>query len=281
MSLTNEQSRTLEQHPCLTKAEFESLSSVSREAMASSLRLVLEDGSLSPLRDNYVVRIQETLQRRVRDDFNWLSVDERGVLFHTRSGACLPVCCLETMHVVVDQSGSMSGVQDAVFAGAREVVQSVPDAQMVSFTTFASNVRIGDRNSKQAVLDDLSSTPIAHGSTCLYDAIVCVVHEERDSVRSTIVIVTDGFDTCSTHSHRDAKEACTRFQSEGRRILFLGSNQDAILSADGFGIPASRALSMGSDPSHMQNAMRSVSSYVGRGRGSDGFTDLERRESIA
>lgn len=190
---------------------------------------------------------------------------------------------VERMHIVLDQSGSMQSVQAAVYDGARELVQDLPDDASIAFSTFANGVSIGPATSKAAVLHRLSDTPVATGSTALYDAIVDVTSRETAG-HTTIVLVTDGQDTSSSRSNFDAaRTACLAFQSDPtNRLLFLGSHQDAILSARTFGIPVERALTFGTDEVHMRAAMRSAASNVARYRsmGFDEFTPTERQMSV-
>ena len=74
------------------------------------------------------------------------------------------------------------------------------------------------------------------------------------------------------------------FQSkQGMRILFLGSNQDAIVSASGIGIPVNRALTYGHDGENTKNAFRAVSENVDgyRSCGADNFTRSQRQNSVS
>ena len=192
------------------------------------------------------------------------------------------------LHILLDQSGSMRGMNDTAYAGVREMIQSEPDNSWVSLTTFSSTVHMSPPLNKDAALAATSSRR-AEGCTALYDAIVRVITAEEemsepDDVLS-IVIVTDGVDTASVATQTEAREAIIRAQQRGWRCLFMGSGQDAVMSAQAIGIPVAEALTYGTTEEAMRSAFNAATDSNTRfrslGREESGFTEVERTRSLA
>ena len=202
----------------------------------------------------------------------------------TQAPPALPEGLRENVHIALDKSGSMRSMSSVHYEGACEFLRQQPDDIYVTFSTFSNRVAVGERmRDTNAVMQAIYGCT-CEGATCLYDAIIeCVEAEEASPLeRTTLVVVTDGADTCSTRSRDDAKAAIRRFQMHKHwRVLFIGTNQDAALSAHQLGIPTERALSF-SGVEGVREAYRSVSANVSsyRAHGSDHFTDLQRRASI-
>ena len=78
-----------------------------------------------------------------------LEVRESGVVF-CGDDERVVVFRREHLHVVIDQSSSMTSVQNAVYSGAKELVKEAPDTAQVTFTTFANTVVLGNPKSKPA-----------------------------------------------------------------------------------------------------------------------------------
>ena len=82
----------------------------------------------------------------------------------------------------------------------------------------------------------------------------------------------------------DEVRACIQdFQRHSlHRVLFLGTNQDAIVAAQAFGIPVQAALTFGNAPENVRAAFRAASDNVGRMRTGNtaGFVTEERTVSV-
>ena len=192
----------------------------------------------------------------------------------------------ESFHLVLDQSSSMYSMHNEAYEGAKRMIRELPEQSSVTFTTFSTDVVLGQRRTPAETLAHLAER-VAQGSTALYDAIAAVVEFELREPREkcTVVVVTDGHDTSSrTVDALQVREHVDSFQARaGWRILFVGSNQDAIAVARGFGIPPDRALTYGGrDGAQMIRAMRAASENATRFRttGTDAFTSVERTQSV-
>lgn len=210
-----------------------------------------------------------------------------GVPVGADAGAGVPatgVVVAESVHLVLDRSGSMRTVGNAPFEGAREFIEQLPDDAAVATTTFASQVVRGERRLKAEALAALDVGEAA-GLTCLYDAISVAVDAEfaAPAARATLLVVTDGYDTASVRTVRSARDAIARFQArDGWRVLFLASQQDAQASARTLGIPPERALSFGGEEQHVRRVMRvaSESAAAFRQGRADGFSSAQRQRAM-
>lgn len=286
----------------LTTADFHALkrNCATRDELGERLCIRIESGEIVQLRDNYLTQLWNLIKQEGTVDTDWLCCGANEVFFLSQARVKLVVhvnalegssttlsadvpAAGETFHLLLDQSSSMSSIQSAAYDGAREIVEALSSDTTVMFSTFSTNVCIGQPCEKQTVLNCLSRPRVAEGATALYDAITQAVQTSTNNPgRATLVIVTDGVDTCSTGSKDDARLSLTAFQENGHKALFLGSNQDAILSASVLGIPVTHSLTFGNQPDHMRNAFRSASGMVSRMRAGDntGFLRVERTRSV-
>ncbi len=274
-------------------------SNVTSEELYSKVRLILEDASLVPLRENYLTQLFRICRRECGVDHDWLRVDDSGYYFVTQAGNKLLVVVIgevpdettqasvpvvrdgESHHIVLDQSGSMETVNESVFAGAREVIQELPEESVVTFTTFNHVVSPGVRMSRDETLATLT-TRVTSGTTALRDAIVKAVEIEEANpyTNTTIVIVTDGLDNASRATPSEVRNAVDRCNAKGWRILFLGANQDAVTTASQYGISGGRALTF--NTSRAPEAFRAVSSNNRNYRSfnTDEFSEIDRSRAV-
>jgi hypothetical protein len=270
------------------------ISEMTDAATRDALLLVLEDGMTVPLRDDQKMQISYLATNSPLLDSAWLRILPTRVCFVSRQGTLMPIvrCTAsppepndplpdeESMHLVIDRSSSMAHVDAAAYEGAKELLQQLPENTRVSVTLFSGVVHVGQRKTREEALQTLSLRE-ANGSTSLNDAICMSIEAELQSpvARSTIVIVTDGQDTSSTRTKDETRRAVSRFQQRPNwRLLFLGSNQDAVLAAQHFGIPVGRAITYGTNSAHLQRAMRvaSESADAFRRTRTDGFDSAQR-----
>ena len=287
----------------LTMPDFDALSRncLSKNDLSSCLRIRIESGEFVQLRDNYLAQIWNFIKQEGDVDTQWMRCGINEVFFLSQSGVKLVLQKTtdatmsststenvtgdqETFHLLLDQSGSMSNVQTAAYDGARELLESLSSETTVVFSTFASSVSTGEPLQKEEVIQYLSRTRIASGATALYDAIIQTVTASADTPgKITVVIVTDGQDTCSRGTLNDAKRLLENFQQNVlHNVVFLGSHQDALQSASVLGIPVTHALSFGVEANHMRSAFHSASNMVSRMITGDnsGFLPVERAHSI-
>ena len=268
-----------------------------KECLASNtasekLRIRLEDGSLVPLRENYVEQLELMVGSR-QYDRSWLRPSNDGYFFVSQAGVVLPVFVMreedyqegELLYILLDQSGSMQTMNDAAYEGVRELLQNSPDSCKFIFSTFASNVSLGSVMNKEEALGCISCR-VADGTTSMYDGICGAIGQingilEMNPSKKTLIIVTDGQDTSSRLTVHDAKRVLQQLQDSNSRVLFLGSNQDAVLAAGNMGIGRTNALTFHASAGGQREAFRVVNESQERHRsGRDAsFTPTERMRS--
>ena len=160
----------------------------------------------------------------------------------------------------LDRSGSMSSICKPTIRAFNRFVKSQcqgPDE------AFLSLVQVGDqyepvysRMPSDRAPNLTSHTSVPRGSTALFDAIgrtiesahQRLVRSGMDSYANVVMVIqTDGFENASRHYSRDRINAMiSRFRDQHRwEFVFLGANQDAIMSAASVGIPRGAAITYG------------------------------------
>lgn len=186
---------------------------------------------------------------------------------------------VEIVHLVIDQSGSMSSISASAYAGAAEVIQDMPEDGQVSISTFNKKVTIGELASRDQALAELSSRA-ASGTTALYDAVATLLSRYNDV--ATYLFVTDGCDTASTATEEAAAAAVASARARGCRVIFLGT-PSTLRTAERLGIDAGQVLAFGETPAELRAGMEAVARSNARTRsGADpAFTALERQRSCS
>ena len=181
----------------------------------------------------------------------------------------------------------MASMNDAAYEGARELIEGVPETARIVFSTFASDICLGDAMNRQTALSTVVCR-VANGSTSMYDGIIRAISQidqtsaDVESTKQTLIIITDGQDTSSRGSHNEACAALLRMANRGSRVVFLGANQDAVMAARQLGIPAGNALSYASNANGQRLAFRAASEAqrAYRTTGTAQFTQLQRAASM-
>ncbi|MBO7144375.1 MAG: VWA domain-containing protein [Salinivirgaceae bacterium] len=158
---------------------------------------------------------------------------------------------------VIDQSGSMSGLEDDTIGGFNSMLEKQRNEKGVCHisTVFFDNSSevIHDRRNISAVEPLTRKDYTPGGSTALLDALGDAINhtvkvqkkladkERADNV--VFVIITDGEENSSSRfSARKVKQMISCEQEKyGWEFIFLGANIDAVKTAGHYGIRASRA----------------------------------------
>eukprot|EP01045_Picozoa_sp_COSAG04_P022397 COSAG04_NODE_2524_length_3973_cov_29.653846_2_plen_378_part_00 len=193
---------------------------------------------------------------------------------------------MDRLHVIMDQSGSMQSMTGTVYEGARELLDGVADDGTVCVTRFSSQVALGT-DTTPAIAQASWAPGECSGLTALYDAITAAIdsdlqrHADLESV--TIAIVTDGIENASQRSLTEVKEKIEATDEKGWRVVFLGSNQDAVLTAETMGIRHGHSMTYGNTRDEVRGAFQSMSAANRRYRSgrNDDFTHTERQQAHA
>ena len=148
----------------------------------------------------------------------------------------------------------------------------------------------------QCTMADPASVTIAlepRGGTALLDAIgfsvnqfghhLAALPEQARPETIQVVVVTGGEENSSREYRPDAVRALVKQQTEMYQwdFVFLGANQDAVLTGAALGFDADSSLTYSPAPENVGAMNKNLSRYVTdvRGKSKRGFTAEERLES--
>jgi uncharacterized protein YegL len=197
--------------------------------------------------------------------------------------------------IVLDESGSMHPTKRDTLGSLNsfhdEQSGEYHPASPFVIHTFSNNVRIAHNKFLCDSLKDFQYKP--SGATALYDAIKeSISHAEKEISKMSqkpentfIIILTDGAENSSTEcSLNEVKNLFSKYKELGWQFIFLGANQDAIISGAAMGLERGQCLSFNQTPHAQVSAMKSVSQAVRRQCTNESqkveFNDEERMESI-
>lgn len=196
------------------------------------------------------------------------------------------------IHLVVDKSGSMQGQESRVVNGCNEFIQeqkkNLPEGVVcvVSLVFFSIDM---ETIYEAKALDEIQPLKLEDyhpaGCTALNDAFgsrlqKIKVSEVDPTKKRILLVMTDGEENSSRMSSQQL-QALMEETKDKVEIVYMGSNQDAILNGQNYGARQSASLLYTDDS--LGEAMRATSGAVGRvlsGRTRTvEYTDLERGSS--
>ncbi len=164
---------------------------------------------------------------------------------------------LTELVMVLDRSGSMSGLEEDTIGGFNSMIEKQRKAEgeaYVSVLLFDGQREVlYDRVEISKVEPMNDSQYYVRGCTALLDAVGCAIRHiekvhkyarEEDVPEKTIfVITTDGLENASRqYRYEDVRRMISRkTEKDGWEFLFLGANIDAVAEAGRIGIRANRA----------------------------------------
>ena len=187
---------------------------------------------------------------------------------------------LAQITMILDRSGSMSSVLRPTIDGFNEFVEgqkNVPGDANVTLIQFDTE------NPWEVVFEDkpvkkapklTSETYVPRGGTPLNDAIgrtivdlgnrLEKINEADRPGKVIVVIMTDGLENSSREYSAPRIAEMIKHQHEVYKweFVFLGANQDAILTGEKLGVPATAAMTFAANVTGVRNTMRSTSSSV-------------------
>lgn len=198
--------------------------------------------------------------------------------------------------LVLDKSGSMSGIRDdtiggfnAYIAGLKEDKQKTGEEYLFTLLMFDSNsVELVHRAVPIEQVPDLNRASYVPGaSTPLVDAACKAIKatEERASGSAKVVVViqTDGQENASVEfKQQDLVEMIKKKTEAGWAFIYLGAGIDAFKAAGELGINRDSTMSYGRQMSApaFQNVMRATRSYGLTGQSASSHFTPEERESV-
>lgn len=156
--------------------------------------------------------------------------------------------------IILDESGSMAGLERASVNGVNETIQTIKGAyeqfpeqeQLLTFITFSNRVD-SDYRTQFSFLPISKVKEFKHanyfpnGGTPLYDtmgkALTDLEKEATDSDIVLVTIITDGYENSSREYDQESiKALISRLDGKNWIFTYIGANQDAILEAGKMGI---------------------------------------------
>lgn len=198
------------------------------------------------------------------------------------------------IEVLLDRSGSMAEIKEDMEGGYNTFLQEQqeqPGEATVGLSQFDTTFDVVYSLQPVAKAPKLNLEP--RGGTALIDAICKGVDalgqtlrnipEHRRPAQVIYMIITDGQENSSREFRlADVQSRISRQRDQyGWEFMFLGANQDALMEARQYGIPAAAAMTYDSNSVGTSNAYAAASSNVSSLRGGRigniQFTEEERQ----
>ena len=217
------------------------------------------------------------------------------------AAAALPVHTTCHLTMIVDRSGSMCSLGDAVLEGVRAYLQELAAADesgnvstTVMFSTFDdvyevkhNGISIADA---QHAITQADIEP--RGMTALHDAIGQGISDTEQAVAAmpskpdkvVVFILTDGEENSSRKwTARSVKTQIAKLEAENFEFFFAAAGQDALDTGARMGLSADDCITWSADRG---SASATFSACAGaavrsRGGGSKAFTSSERQSTMA
>lgn len=185
--------------------------------------------------------------------------------------------------ILLDRSGSMQSIKADTIGGFNAFLKSQRETpgeavlSLVQFDTYYEPNYTAVNIHNVPALDELSFMP--RGGTALYDAIckaidttgerLSITPESERPALVVFVIQTDGEENSSREFNADhVRERITHQKDVYKwQFIFLGANQDAILTARTMGIDMSKSISYAASAEGVSNVSGYVASNLSMARG--------------
>lgn len=200
--------------------------------------------------------------------------------------------------VLMDESGSMSGKEEAVVTGCNEFLHAFKDnksarAWVAFFDSHPGEDRTrfklrNEKITKSASLKTGDYRP--RGMTPLNDAIADTITAVAKTAGNDdtvfVAIITDGMENASETSTEQVKALIAKYEKKGWGFVYLGANQHAETSAANLGLAKKgQSFNFNATRGGVKSTMRSMSdlaaSRVAAGPGAQGLSQYEMLASAA
>lgn len=161
--------------------------------------------------------------------------------------------------IILDESGSMSGLEEVSVSGVNETLQTIRTAaeefpqqkQIVTFATFEGEPSRLDNDSfckvkrNRQMINEVKDFTVSeyrpNGLTPLWDTMGLLLSDLEEHVTENdlvlVTIITDGMENSScTYNSGKIRALVKRLDEKGWTFTYIGANQDAALVARDMGI---------------------------------------------
>lgn len=198
--------------------------------------------------------------------------------------------------IVLDRSGSMESIRDDMVGGLESMLReqaAKPGKLTIDLVMFDDRI---DHTAKLAVPATVVVDLQPRGMTALNDAMTYAIRSFGESLAGLaegerpanvqVVVVTDGLENASREATAESVKELVRRQADDYDwdFIYLGADQDAVLTADQYGIRADKAMSYARGSHNVDAMVSAMSAQVSAARMADasvGFSDAERVSAMA
>lgn len=197
--------------------------------------------------------------------------------------------------IILDRSGSMSSVKDDTIGGfnnflsEQQKIEGEAVLSLVQFDDQYETVYLDKDINSAAKLTDATFQP--RGMTALFDAVgrtinsvgarLSALTESERPDKVLLVIMTDGFENSSREFNAAKVGEMIKHQRDvyNWQFMFIGANQDAVLSAQEINIPAAAAITYAANEKGTRVAYSMMAQKIGKFRVSNDAAALQIDES--
>jgi hypothetical protein len=178
------------------------------------------------------------------------------------------------MLLIIDRSGSMTSIRDDMVGGLQTLLNqqaAEPGRVTVDIVIFDDQI---ETTHVMVSPSEASIQLEPRGSTALHDAVgrsigefgrrLAAVPEDARPGTVIVVVATDGFENASREYTADQVRAMVTHQREayGWDFVFLGANQDAVLTGTALGFSADSSIDFDADAGGAQAVNVAASRYI-------------------
>lgn len=192
--------------------------------------------------------------------------------------------------LVVDRSGSMQSIREDIEGGLNALLEeqkNLPGVVTVDLVLFDDHYQevYGFRG-----LDEATVEINPRGMTALHDAVgkkivsfgedLAKMDDAARPGKVMFVVATDGFENASQEYTAEAVKNLVTEQQDvyGWDFVFLGANQDAVLTGGSMGFKADKSMTFSASTAGVDATSTALRSYMTsyRTTGEAGFTEADR-----
>lgn len=199
---------------------------------------------------------------------------------------------VNTLGILVDCSGSMADMNPSeTVQSLNKNIQKIADDETKIFVArFSDEYELFVKNKNKSQVNVAESEIAPDGLTALYDGIQYICNDISEAAdkdtnqNTTVIILTDGAENSSQIATlQNIKKLLGEKQKSGWKFIFLGANQDAILTGKNLGISKNSCCTYSATAGGLESALRCTSDAIERSRNCESeieFTQGERNETL-
>lgn len=205
---------------------------------------------------------------------------------------------IQEVVAIIDRSGSMAGKEADVIGGINTTIKELQENKKNEIINFSLKFFDDKEYVKIRSLDIEKIRPLniydlrPRGQTALLDAIgnslIFFINKKMNNPNCfdscIMYISTDGLENASKKfNNENIKNLINEAKKYSIELVYIGSNQDAILESSKFGLDVSQAMNYNETTENTASAYRSLASAAKRQRNGSkvGFSEIERLASIS